>query len=29
MRKAMQVSEKHYQDAGSRYKPGAINVLED
>lgn len=28
MRRAMQVSEKQYAEAKSRYKPGAINVLE-
>jgi hypothetical protein len=29
MRKAMQVSEKQYAETGSRFKPNAINVLED
>jgi len=29
IRKAMQVSEKTYAETGSRFKPGAINVLED
>ena len=29
IRKAMQVSEKAYSETGSRFKPGAINVLED
>jgi hypothetical protein len=28
MQKAMQVSDKQYTDAGARYRPGAINVLE-
>jgi hypothetical protein len=28
LQRAMQVSEKQYTDAGARYKPGAINILE-